>query len=386
MTVADLVQKNKGDCCGCYACKNICPVNAVVFDYDDEGFWYPTVKSGICVNCGKCVVVCPCINKPTNHSVKCSFACNIKNHSELLKSSSGGAFAEMARSVLRRGGFVCGAAFDDDFNVQHMIIESEDDLTKLRGTKYVQSKIGAVLLEIKELLENNKKVLFSGTPCQVAGLNTFLEKEYDNLITVDLICHGVPSPGIWQEYLKQLTNGDTLLEVNFRNKENGISNATIEFVFESGKVQKCSYAEDSFIKGFLKNYYLRPSCFECKFKGFNRCSDITIGDFWAVKEYYPDFNSQFGTSAVIIRTNKGLDLFESVSDNLNVIPVNEEHFAVWNECLLKSVKHTKKREDFYNRYGNIEFVELINELASTEDTENTKKSFFAKVKNKLWSN
>lgn len=385
MTVADLIQKNKANCCGCYACKNICAKNAIEFPFDDEGFWYPQVNDSLCVNCGLCVKVCPCDNVPKVSKVKQAVACAANKKEELLSSSSGGAFAVMARALLRNGGYVCGAAFDDDFSVIHTAIASEEDLYKLKGTKYVQSKIGNAFSEIENLLKQENSVLFSGTPCQVAGLKTFLGKQYDNLITVDLICHGVPSPKIWQEYLKEISGDDKLIEVNFRNKESGISNATIEFVFESGKVKSCRYAEDPFVKGFLKNYYLRPSCFECKFKGLDRCSDITIGDFWAVKEYYPDFDSQFGASAVIIRTDKGLNLFESVSDNLKSIPVNEKYLSVWNECLLKPVNHTEKRSEFYNKYGHIEFTELINELASIEDSEETKKSFFVKIKNKLWS-
>lgn len=383
MTVVDHIKKNKADCCGCYGCMNTCPTGAISFKFDEEGFWYPEVSDSLCIQCGKCVKVCPCVNIPKAHKKTKSFACSANNKDELLSSSSGGVFAVMAREILQNGGYVCGAVFDEDFSVVHQVIDAEGQLKKIKGTKYVQSKIGSVYSQIKELLEQNMTVLFSGTPCQVAGLVSFLGKEYDNLITVDLICHGVPSPVIWQDYLKEVSGDDKIVDVNFRNKENGIDNATIDFTFDNGDIKQSRYADDPYVKGFLNNYYLRPSCFECKFKGMKRCSDMTIGDFWAVKEYYPDFDSKYGTSAVITRSEKAQALIDRISKKVNRIEVKADHLSVWNENLLTSVKHTEKNIYFYKRRIKEPISVVIEELIGSENIKVKEDSFLYKIKKRI---
>lgn len=386
MTVTDYIKKKKENCCGCYACKNTCPVGAITFECDEEGFWYPHVDEGLCVKCGKCVKVCPCVTIPKVLPVKETYACYAKDKHELMTSSSGGAFAVLAREVLRKDGYVCGAAFDENFSVAHKVIHSEAQLNELKGTKYVQSKIGAVYSEIKTLLDQNQFVLFSGTPCQVAGLNTYLNREYNNLITVDLICHGVPSPQVWQDYLSEISEGKNLTEVSFRNKEKGISSPTMDFLFDDGSSIKTSVTDNPYYKGFVNNYYLRPSCFECKFKGMNRCSDITIGDFWAVKEYYPDFASEYGNSAVVIRSDKAQHLIDNIIQKLNIIWVNEKHLSVWNDCLVKSTEKTEFKTDFYDKkYSSNCISVIVNDIEKLRESKRRKKSLRERVYNSFRS-
>lgn len=204
---------DKEKCSGCEACVNICPKNCITMIEDKYGFRYPTVNQSQCSNCNLCESVCPI--KKFNKEV---YACYAKNKNEYMSSSSGGAFAVIARKVLTNGGLVCGAAFDENFNVKHMIISNLNDLYKLKGTKYVQSEIGSVYKDIKKYLDKRYQVLFSGTPCEVAGLKKYLKNEYSNLITVDLICHGVPSPKIWQDYLNEVKGVNKIKNVSFRNK------------------------------------------------------------------------------------------------------------------------------------------------------------------------
>lgn len=384
LTIADFIRKNTANCCGCYACENVCSVGAITFVNDEEGFWYPRVDKELCIQCGKCVKVCPCVTIPKVLPVKETYACYAKDKHELMTSSSGGAFAVLAREVLRKDGYVCGAAFDDDFSVAHKVIHSEDQLNELKGTKYVQSKIGTVYSEIKTLLDQNNLILFSGTPCQVAGLKSFLNRDYEKLINIDLICHGVPSPQVWQDYLNEISEGKNLTGVSFRNKENGISSPTMSFVFDDGTAIKTNVADNPYYKGFINNCFLRPSCFECKFKGLKRCSDITIGDFWAVKEYYPEFAGEYGNSAVIIRTEKVQKLFASVQNSLNAISVQEKVLSVWNECLLKPTKRNEKREMFYERKKEYSLIPLLDLLNEWKTPIKEKESMMKKMVNKLF--
>lgn len=383
MTVANICENKKSNCCGCYACENVCPANSITFSFDEEGFWYPEVDKSTCINCGRCVKVCPCINPPKSIPVKTTLACNAKDKVELMTSSSGGAFAVLARTVINQGGYVCGAAFDEDFSVIHKVIDSQSQIKELKGTKYVQSKIGTSYSEVKDLLTRNKLVLFSGTPCQVAGLKTFLGKDYDNLITIDLICHGVPSPMVWQEYLAEISDRKKLTSVNFRNKENGISSATMSFTFDNGTTLESAVSDNPYYIGFIKNYYLRPSCFECKFKGMKRCSDITIGDFWAVKEYYPEFDSQYGTSAVIIRTEKAHELFKSANTEFEKISVNANYLSVWNEHLMQSASATDMRIKFYLRDKDQNLSEYIEKLYDYHKSNKKRRTKISKIKDRI---
>lgn len=379
------IVKNKADCCGCYACYNICPVNAIDMCSDEEGFWYPVILQDRCINCQQCEKVCPTYNKPDIFSAKSAFGCYANNEEELMSSSSGGVFSVMARKILSCGGIVCGAAFNEDMEVVHTIIDKENDLSKIKGTKYVQSRIGNVYFELEQYLEKGKQVLFSGTPCQVAGLKSYLKKEYENLLCIDLICHGVPSPEIWKRYLREILNGTKAKYVTFRNKKKGISNITLDYELENGEVIQERYSESLYIKGFIQNLYLRPSCFKCNFKGTDRCSDMTIGDFWAMREYHPDEYQENGVSAVIIHSEKAEKLFFKVSADMKVVQATPDEIGCWNECLFASVQPNSKRGDFFSSLSCYTVFESIEKFTISTDQHRNKSGggFILKVKSKI---
>ena len=362
------ILQNMELCCGCHACFNACPFQAIEMKYDEKGFLFPNILVDKCVGCKRCKEVCPVLNNPPIKGVEEIFGCYAKSSEERMSSCSGGFFAVVAREVLISGGVVFGAAYDDNNLVEHIIVDNLDSLNKIKGTKYVQSKIGETYKVVKGKLEKGVLVLFSGTPCQVAGLKRFLKAEYKNLICIDLVCHGVPSPKVWEKYLMDFSKDREVEKVVFRDKKNGSSNATIEYYLKDGKVDHEKYSSSLYIKGFVRNLYIRPSCTKCSFKGFKRCSDITIGDFWSAKEYHPDFGDDYGLSTVIIHSKKGREWFEKVSDKLYIVKSNKQEASTWNECIVNSTGYNKDSESFFARYQNENILELIEELSSNNNT------------------
>ena len=371
------------NCCGCASCRNICPKSAISMEEDSEGFCYPSVNDTLCIECGLCRKACPILEEPAKNKYLKTYGGYASNEKEQMSSSSGGVFALLARQVLRCGGYVCGAAFSADFSVKHIIINSEDELYRLKGTKYVQSEIGTCFSEIKELLQSGNKVLFSGTPCQVAGLKLFLGKEYELLITVDLICHGVPSPLVWQKYLGEISKGEEISEVNFRHKdENG---SRIKIV-HGGQTLCEKNTENTYLQGFLKNYYVRPSCFNCRFKGFQRCSDITLGDFWGVIEYHPNFSNGKGTSAILVHSTKGQMILDQLADALQIIEVPQKELELWNENLLMSAEESAFRSEFYTNWKRSQVaIPVQNLLAREVASKPQRRSLVSKVISRIKS-
>ena len=353
------IVEQKKECCGCHACYNTCPVQAIEMRSDEEGFLYPVILQDKCIQCNRCKNICPVLNKPANMPLQMAYGCYANKKEEQMSSSSGGLFSVLARKVLSENGLVCGAAYDKVQAVYHLIIDSEADLYRLKETKYVQSQIGDAFKTIKNKLEQEKIVLFSGTPCQVAGLRKYLGKEYENLLCIDLICHGVPSPEVWQRYKKEIANGKEIERVSFRNKNQGISPITIDYYLSDGNVIKESYADSVYMKGFIQNLYVRPSCFECKFKGTKRCSDLTLGDFWAVKEYYPDFDNGNGVSAVIVHSEKGRNWIEKIKSDVHILEVTTKEVACWNENLLVPAEMNQNRAEFFLQWNDQNLRELI---------------------------
>lgn len=353
--------EEKYKCSGCHACYSICPKNAIDMVVDEEGFWYPNVNEEKCVGCNLCEKVCPIINSKNYTSLKKAYGCYNLDENVRLKSSSGGIFSVLASNIIKKGGVVFGAKFDENFNVVHDYVKTVDEIHVFRGSKYVQSNIAESFKKAKGFLDIGRVVLFSGTPCQIAGLKAYLRKDYDNLITVDLICHGVPSPMIWQRYINELGQGKKLTYMTFRDKSNGWNNGILRYRFDDDSEITEEYGESLYIKGFIKNCYLRPSCYDCNFKTLDRCSDLTLGDFWGVENSLPNINKDSGVSLVMVHSSKGEELFDSVKNKIFYEEIDINKSIVFNTCAIESVKNSKR--------GN--FFKLLEELSLEESINNS---------------
>lgn len=348
MKIENMISNSRADCSGCSACANICPKNCIVMQRDDEGFSYPKINHEICIQCGRCEKVCPALNfkSATIDKLPEVFVAIYPDAKIRRHSSSGGAFTALSEIILKNGGIIFGAGFNEDWRVVHMSAENLDELENLRGSKYVQSQIGDVYKRVKVELENNRKVLFSGTPCQCAGLKSFLGKDYSNLLTVDIICHGTPSPLLLENYLEYITKGHDIAHVNFRSKRFGWTNNHVEVnFFDCGYYAK-SNRQDLYLYHFLHGLIERPSCHECKFKFPNSKSDLTIGDAWGVQNFAPKFFDNRGTSLVVVHTAKGknfLSKAELVTRQVpfDVLPTN-------NPCFLTSSIPDDRRQNFFD--------------------------------------
>ena len=331
-------------CSGCMACVNICPKAAIKIEKID-GFEYPYVDEDICIKCGKCDIVCPIINKQEEKQyLQKVYAAKNKNTEIRMKSSSGGIFILIAEWILDNGGVVFGAKFNDKMEVVHDCVESKEELSLLRGSKYVQSKIDLSYSKAKKFLESGKKVLFTGTPCQIEGLLGFLGKKYDNLYTQDIVCHGVPSPLVWKKYLEYKKFPK---QINFRNKEQtGWTNYQVQYKYENNE-ELVEHKKDLYMKLFLKNLDLRESCYSCGFKKIIRNSDITIADFWGINTVNSEFNDEKGISAIIINSDKGLEIFNQIKSKIEFIKEDIKNIIKFNSCICNSVSYNEKRKDFF---------------------------------------
>lgn len=334
--------KNKGNCCGCSACLNSCPKKAIRMHLDSEGFLYPSIDRDLCVHCDLCERVCQYKNKNMKHFHNTEYYYGYsKDKSALLESSSGGIFYEIAKKIIINGGVVYSSAYDYKHNSLHYICS--DNLDTLKSTlksKYIQAEMDEVFISVKKNLDFGKSVLFCGTPCCINGLSLFLKKNYENLFTIDFICHGVCSPKVWQQYLKESNVNPKL--VDFRNKTFGWKNFCI-YIRDDNKEVLENKNENVFFKLFLSNIILRPSCYNCKSKGVNRTSDLTLGDFRGAENFNVQVNEN-GTSLIIVNSIKG----DSMLNGINASLYNcNSSFLKYNKSYYSSCKLPKSRRKVF---------------------------------------
>lgn len=390
---------DKHNCCGCEACVQICPKHCISFDEDEKGFRYPKVETSECVDCGLCEKVCPVLHQGTPATAPTLYAA--KNLDEEIRrtSSSGGIFTLLAEKIIVDGGVVFGAGWNEKWEVAHCHVETKDDLRVFRGSKYVQSRVGTSFKEAEENLKKGRFVLFSGTPCQIAGFKSYLRKDYENLLTVDFICHGVPSPGVFRWYLQEELNeyarraskntvssrpihsipkGDVLVPqgleikgIRFRDKRDGwkkysfaldLAEATAE-----GKKNSVSLSlnvtKHPYLRGFVRDLYLRPICHKCLFRQMKSGSDITLADFWSQNYMFPDFDNDTGVSAVIIKTEKGAVAFQNL-EGLMSEEKSMEQIIECNPALNISNQQPEASRKFWKLRGEYTFKERVQKSLS----------------------
>ena len=348
---------NKEDCCGCSACLNICPKHAIYMKQDEKGYLYPEIRKDSCVDCKLCEKVCPLKEKEENKKFeKIAYGVKNKDEHEREKSSSGGIFVEVAKFILNNDGVVYGVEMNDDFQVKHGRATTLEGARKFQGSKYVQSDKQAIFCMVQKDLKEGKEVLFTGTPCEIAGLKKYLRKEYDNLYTMDLICHGVPSRKLLNAFLKgkEKLYSSQIIELKFREKVYGWRNQEIYIKFKNGRIYHAPIWVDNFYRLFTNNYILRDSCYACRFSSMERQGDITIGDFWNLENVNEAFEDKLGVSSVIINSEKGKKVFETLKNKFDII-----------ECSLNEINQKNLNSPSPKPYHYEEFQRMIEKKDSS---------------------
>lgn len=369
---------DKRKCCGCGACVNVCPINCIKMEYDEEGFLYPVVDNEKCVNCGKCKKVCMYLNEnAVNESVSAYAAYNLDN-AERETSSSGGVFVAVAQTVLSEGGVVYGTVFDCENGAKHIRVDDFVELEKIKGSKYLQSDTTDCFRRVKEDLCAGKKVLFSGTPCQIKGLKKYLSSvDISELICVDIVCHGVPSKIMFDSYKQYLESKykNKISEIYFRNKDKGWKNYSIKIVLENGKEVVIKTSENFYMKAYLSNIFLRQSCYECISNNYHNESDITIGDYWGAERLHSDIDDDKGLSAVIVRTEKGKEYLGKAAEKLFIRETDYHDIIKNNPNVENSCRQSGDRKKFLTDMKVTDFDRLVK--------VNFGVSLFTRIKRKL---
>lgn len=352
------------NCTGCSACYSACPMSAILMKENNEGFLYPKVDDDKCIECGLCEKVCPAISplKMENSESK-AFAAINNNETIRMESSSGGVFTAIAEKIIKTGGKVFGAKFSEDFkSVIHSWTDDLYGLKDFRGSKYLQSNVNNSFKECERFLKAGEKVLFSGTPCQIQGLKKYLRKDYDNLLTVDFICHGVPSPLLWKKYVEYHENTavSKVVKTAFRRKNCGWKQFSLWFAFANHSEYSKTLDKDPYLQMFLKDVCLRQSCYNCPAKGIYRVSDVTIADFWGIQSEHPDFDDDKGTSFVIVHNPKVIALF---SDGCKIKEIDLNSGLRHNPAMVKSCAKPKARETFFKDLQVVSFEKMIKKYA-----------------------
>ncbi len=355
-----ILQKN--ECCGCTACMSCCPTKAIEMQPDYEGFLYPVVNSSKCIDCSKCVKVCK--NVKFFDESQHIYACWSKDDTLRARSSSGGIFSMLAERTLARGGKVCAVGYSEDCKeCLHKIISTPDELDDLRRAKFVQSKKYNIYEQIKSLLTEGYEMLFCGTPCEVGGLKQFLGKDYENLLTCDIICGCVSSPKVYKSYINHLneTHNSRVISVNFKDKRAGWRGKAIAVKFANGEEYLNSILDDDYCVSFHSRYNIRPSCFNCKYRNLKRCADFTLGDFWAIEKYKPEYDDNKGTSFVLTNTEKGERILNELDIVKHLMDIDyEDYSSKYNWCMHRNpyTMPEANRKQFYDDVQSMPFNEM----------------------------
>lgn len=362
-------------CTGCEACANICPQGCIVMEEDAEGFYYPVLQPHGCVDCGRCIEVCPVHRVGAGGGRARAYAAHAADRSTVAGSSSGGIFPLLARQVLEQGGAVFGAAFDAELNVRHAVAEGPFALPALQGSKYVQSRVCNAYAEAEKMLQAGRAVLFSGAPCQIAGLRSFLGKDYEQLLCQDMICHSIPSPGAWRRYLYDVEAGEgqPVRTVYFRDKRNGWEHYQLRLTLADGRELLSTGQDNAYMQAFLRGLSTRPSCYTCPFKGGGYQSDITLGDFWGVRQVCPEALHEEGTSLVLVHTERGRDAMAALSRQAKVLPVPFSEAVAPNPAYSQPAQPHPKRAQFFQMLHARGFVSCTTELLHPAQEEAVRK-------------
>ena len=344
--------KDPENCCGCWGCENACPTKSITMLEDEEGFRYPKVNEDTCIECGLCIKTCPIIHAEADklNETQHAFLLQHRNQDVLAQSASGGAFTAIATYVIRQGGVVFGAAYSKDFVVKHQYVEREEDLKIFRNSKYVQSEMGDAFTEAKKFLREGRMVCFSGVPCQLEGLLRYLRRSYDNLVTVDVLCHSITSPKVFRIYVQSLRNkfGDGITSIMFRDKKPyGYKYSQMSAYIGDKQVYKEGVDTNVYLRSFFSDVNVRPSCYDCKFKKQHHLTDFSIWDCFDVYKFSETFDNDKGVTRLLVNSGKGMRIIDSLRNEALImeIPVDTAVSGV-NE-MFHSVKTNPKRKAFF---------------------------------------
>ncbi len=369
--MSSIMVVSKSDCCGCETCAQVCPKSCISIKEDMEGFCYPSVDSTQCIECGLCQQSCPV---QVQQNIQCkapkkmpdAYAAYHNDEKIHMDSSSGGVFTALAETVLKNNGVVIGAALDDNLEVKHICITHSKQLKLLRGSKYIQSRINTIYIDAKKYLQSGRKVLFTGTPCQIEGLLCYLQKPYENLYCIDVVCHGVPSAKTWKGYIdfQEKTKKARIQSIYFRKKKRGWSNYNIEIHFSDGKKVEINHRKDAFMQMFLSDVCLRPSCYHCFCRSWERKSDITLADFWGIRRVDKEMYNEKGVSLVMLHSSKGENLFKQAQQDLIVKKVDPIQAVKYNPSMIMSTPIPEKRKTYFDCIDQISFRNAVKQFAT----------------------
>lgn len=375
---------DKDLCCGCGACANACPKKCISMVSDDKGFLHPVIDESKCIKCNKCEKVCQIYN---HHNVlqvmdtPIVYACHSLSENQRTESSSGGISVVLADYVIENGGVVFGVVYDDNMKAIHCKIDNKNDICKLQKSKYVQSDIGDVYSEVHKLLIEGVMVLFTGTPCQIGGLYQYLQKDYENLITMDIICFGVPSPKIFKDYVEWFERKEKqkILNIDYRNKTKGWNSSSTQIICESGKEYLMDTNKNEYYNIFRSHIAIRSSCNHCLYTNMQRYADISAGDYWGIENFDNEYDTFKGVSKVLINTEKGKKVWDCIKDKMCSKEMSVES-AIRPNLVAPSKVH-EKREEFFETYNRAGFEKTYNKYI--KEKVDYKKKIKKKIKNKI---